>query len=69
MFKVSNLSTRTRCESCSILTMSLLTIYSINDVNGVLIYDFEQANVCFTHIERANIFEDKIGHIMRYVLF
>ena len=37
--------------------------------NFVLIVDFEQANVCLVHIEKANIFEDKIGHIMRYVLF
>ena len=65
--------------------MSMLTTFNINDVNGVvllsllfnckhisnfvLIVDFEQANVCLVHIEKANIFEDKIGHIMRYVLF
>ena len=63
----------------------MLTIFNINDVSGVilsifivnckhisnfvLIVDFEQANVCLVHIEKANIFEDKIGHIMRYVLF
>ena len=61
--------------------MSMLTIFNINDVNGVfianckhisnfvLIADFEQTNVCLVYIEKANIFEDKIGHIMRYVLF
>ena len=65
--------------------MSMLTIFNINDVNGVilvsllfncknisnfvLIVEFEQANVCFVHIEKVNIFEDKIGHITRYVLF
>ena len=85
LFKVSNLSTRRRCETCSILRMSVLKIFNINDVNGVvlvslflivnvfptfvLIVDFEQANVYLVHIEKANIFEDKIGHIMRYVLF
>ena len=60
--------------------MLMLTIFNINDVSGVilsifivnckhisnfvLIVDFEQANVCLVHIEKANIFEDKIGHIM-----
>ena len=31
--------------------------------------DFQQANVCFVYIEKANIFENKVEHIMRYVLF
>ena len=35
--------------------------------NFVLIVDFEQANVCLVHIEKANTLEDKIGRIMRYV--
>ena len=70
LFKVGSLSTRIRCESCSILRMSVLMIFNINDVNGVvLIVDFEQANIWFVHIEKVNIFEDKIGHIMRYVSF
>ena len=29
LFKVSNLSTRIRCESCSISRMSMLTIFNI----------------------------------------
>ena len=37
LFKVSNLSTRIRCESCSVLRMSMLTIFNINDVNGVVV--------------------------------
>ena len=37
--------------------------------NFVLIVDFEQVNVCLAHIEKENIFEDKIGHIMHYILF
>ena len=55
---------------------SLLTV---NIFHFVLIVDFEQANLCLVHIEQANvclvriekatIFENKIGHIMRYVLF
>ena len=36
--------------------------------NFVLIVDFEQANVFLVHIEKANTFEDKMGHIMRYVV-
>ena len=32
-----------------------------------LIVEFEQANVFWVHIEKANTFEDKIGYIMRYV--
>ena len=34
----------------------------------VLNVDFEQANVCWVHIEKTNTFEDKIGYIMRYVV-
>ena len=65
--------------------MSMLTIFNINNVTGVvlvsllltckhisnfvLIVDFEQTNVCLVQIEKTNIFEDKIGHIMSYVLF
>ena len=33
----SNLSTRIRRESCSILRMSMLTTFNINDVNGVVL--------------------------------
>ena len=36
--------------------------------NFVLIVDFEQTNVCLVCIEKSNTFEDKIGHIMRYVV-
>ena len=35
--KVSNLSTRIMCESCSILRMSMLTIFNITDVNDVVL--------------------------------
>ena len=60
--------------------MLMLTIFNINDVSGVFIVncnhisnfvltdDFEQTNVCLVHIERANPFKDKIGHIMSNVL-
>ena len=77
-FKVSNLSTRIRCESCSILRISMLTIFqrrsSVFIINCehishfVLIVHFEQANVCLVHIEKSDTFEDKIRRIMRYVV-
>ena len=37
-------------------------------LNFVLIIDFEQANVFRAHIEKTNIFEDRIRYIMRYVV-
>ena len=37
--------------------------------NFVLIAEFEQASVCLVHIKNTYTFGDKIGHIMRYVLF
>ena len=42
LFKVSNLSISTRimCESCSMLRMSMLTIFNINDVSGVVLVSF-----------------------------
>ena len=36
-FKISNLSTRIRCESCSTLGMSMLTIFKINDVISAVV--------------------------------
>ena len=36
-FKISNLRTRIRCESGSMLRMSMLMIFSINDVSGVVL--------------------------------
>ena len=78
LFKVSNLSTRITCESCSILRMSILTIFqrcsSVFIVkcehisNFLLIVEFEQVNVCLVHIEKSNTFEGKIEYIMRYVV-
>ena len=36
--------------------------------NFVSVVGFEQANVCWVHIEIKNTFEGKIGYIMRYVV-
>ena len=33
-----------------------------------LIIDFEQANVCWAHVEKTETFEEKIRCIMRYVV-
>ena len=76
LFKVSNLSTRIRCESCSILKTSILSIFNIKKVNDVvlvsllltvkifqtfLIVAFEQAKVWFVHIEKVNAFKVRLG--------
>ena len=35
----------------------------------VLIVEFEQANLFWVHIDKTNSFKDKIGYIIRYVVF
>ena len=37
LFKFSNSRTKLRCESCLILIMSMLMIFNVNDVNGVVL--------------------------------
>ena len=49
-----------------VLVSSLLTV-KIFCSNFVQIVDFEQEKVCLVHTEKTNPFEDKIGHIMRYI--
>ena len=39
----------------------------VNILNFFLIINFEQANVCWVHVEKKNTFEDKIEYIMNYV--
>ena len=66
------------CENCSRLRMKTIgrcqwhhsSVFIVNCEHissFVLIVEFEQANVCWVHIENKNTFEDKIGYIMRYV--
>ena len=66
---------RVRCEKRSRLRMNALeqcqchhsSIFIVNREHissFVLIIEFEQANVCWVHIEKTNTFEDKIGYIM-----
>ena len=80
LFKVSNWSTRIRCQNYSRLKMKTLErckwrhscVFIVNCKYisiFVLIVEFEQANVCWVHIKNANHFDDKIGYIMCYVLF
>ena len=81
LFKVSNLSTRIRYESCLILGMSMLTIFNINDVTGVALVsllltgtyfklcynvDFEQAKVCLVQIKKTDTLKTRLG--ISYIL-
>ena len=47
---------------------SVFIVNCENISNFFLIVDFEQAKVCLVQIEKTNTFEDKIGHIMLYVV-
>ena len=76
LFKISNWSTRIRCENCSRLRMKTLercwwrhsSVFIVNceHVSSfVLIINFEQANVCCVNVKKINTIEDKIRDIMR----
>ena len=76
---IQSLRARIRCENCSKLRIKTLercqlprsSVFIVNCEhisNFVLIVDFEQANICWVHIEETNSFEDKIRYIMRYVV-
>ena len=65
------------CENCSRLRMKTLercqwrhsSVFIVNCEHissFVLIVEFEQANVCWVHIEKTNTFEDKIGYMLQY---
>ena len=73
------MKTGIKCEKYSKLRMKTLercqwrhpNVFIVNcehTSNFVLITVFEQANVCWVHIEKTNTFEYKIGCIMRYVV-
>ena len=79
LFKVSNWRAKIRCESCSKLRMKILERYQqrhscafiVNCEHSssfVLIIEFEQATLCWVHIEKTNSFKNKIGYITRYVV-
>ena len=78
LFKVNNWSTRIEYKNCLRLGMRTLErcqwhlsrvyIVSCDHISNFLpIIDFEQAKVCWVHIEKINTFKDKIRYIMRYV--
>ena len=71
LFKVSNWSTRTRCEYCSRLRVKILeqcqwlhsSVFIVNceHISSFgLIVEFEQANVWWVHIKKTDTFEDKM---------
>ena len=51
------------------MLMVLVFIVNCEHISNFdLIADFEQANACWVHVEKINIFEGKIEYIMRYVV-
>ena len=56
-----------KLERCQLRHSSVFIVNFEHILSFVLIVEFEQANVFWVHIEKANTFEDKIGYIMRYV--
>ena len=55
-------------ERCHWRRSSVFIVKCEHISNFFLIIDFEEAKVCWVHIEKTNTFEDKIGHTMRYVV-
>ena len=51
----------------SVVSSSVFIVNCEHISNFVLIVEFEQAKFCLVQIEKTNTFEDKIGHIIRYV--
>ena len=54
-------------EQCQWRRSSVVTVNCEHISNFLLIIDFEQANVCWVHIEKTSTFEEKIGSIIRYI--
>ena len=55
-------------ERCQWHRSSVIIVNWENISNFDLIVDFEEANVCWVHIEKTNTSEGKIGCVMRYVV-
>ena len=51
-------------EQCQCHHSSIFIVNCEHISSFVLIIEFEQANVCWVHIEKTNTFEGKIGYIM-----
>ena len=64
LFKIKN-ETLERCQwhHSSVFIVNCEHISSF-----VLIFEFEQANICWVHIEKTNTFKNKIRYIMHYVV-
>ena len=64
LFKIKNEHTLERYQwrrsSILIANCELISNFVVTD-------DFEQANVCWVHIEKPETFDNKIGYIMGYV--
>ena len=54
-----------RCQWCH---SSVFIVNCEHISNFLLLIDFEQAKVCWVHIEKIKTFENKIRYIMRYVI-
>ena len=52
----------------SVASSSVFIVNCEHTSNFALIFGFEQAKVCLVHIEKTSTFEEKIGHITRYVI-
>ena len=57
-------------ERCQWYHSSVFIVNCEHILNFVLIVEFEKANICWAHIEKTKVFEEKIeiGYIMRYVV-
>ena len=55
-------------ERCQLRCSSVFIVICEHISNFVLTVNFEQANVCWVHVEKTNAFEDKIAYIMRCVV-
>ena len=57
-----------KLEQCQWRRSSVYIVNCERILNFLLIVDFEQAKICWAHIEKINSLEDKIRYIMRYVV-
>ena len=55
-------------EWCQLRRSRVFIVNCEHILNFFIIIDFEQAKVCWVHIEKINTFEDMIRYIMRYVV-
>ena len=55
-------------EQCQWRRSSVFIVNCEHISNFLLIYYFEQAKVCWVHIEKINTFKNKITYIVSYVV-